>query len=201
MTKEQLDALVVFYTRVQESAEEVKKIFTSDLEYTSPELYNATVSLAEQAEALVEAIEDADENLDPEKTKIPSIEEFFKGNKTSEYVQALIDHHEGKKTIQEVRKKAQEIEPTQLPEGMESIEQLKAYVELLDEDYTTEVNDALTWIEQTYKGVADFDKTDVGVLRFYLSHCPYVYKADVDICSDDQIILAYKKQQLLKGNL
>lgn len=59
------------------------------------DLFNAALSCYEAIGELIETLEEQDENMDPEKTNLPNLDEVFAGDPASDYVDALISYKQG----------------------------------------------------------------------------------------------------------
>jgi hypothetical protein len=59
--------------------------------YDSSELYDAAINIMTKADIFVGQLEEMDENMDIEKTNIPSLDDLFEGNPVTDYVDARIN--------------------------------------------------------------------------------------------------------------
>lgn len=72
-------------------------------------LFNAALNCYSALGQLIETLEDQDENMDPEKTNLPNLDDVFAGDPASEYVDAIINLASGAGKMEDVKAAAERL--------------------------------------------------------------------------------------------
>lgn len=110
----------------------------------SKSVFDATLYLYEAVGQLIETLEEKDENLDLEKTKLPNIDGLFEGHPVNEFVNAIIDFAAGNGKSEQIASAAKKLAAYQ--QGEENPVEKK---ETLDE-FVSRVVDSLDLVDSMY---------------------------------------------------
>lgn len=167
--------------------------------------YERAVDLLHNVNILVDKLEEQDENLDLEKTKIPSIDQYFEGNPVTEYVNASFDFIKEQTLENQDRlvEAANKVKETQLKEDFndEDVEiiTLLEYIKLVDTEYAEELRNNLDMIEEYINGLESYSADDLELIRYYLKHLPNNSDHDIEMLSDRAVELAWKRKKMIEG--
>jgi hypothetical protein len=180
--------------------------------YDSSELYDAAIGIMTKADIFVGQLEEMDENMDIEKTNIPSLEDLFEGNPVTDFVDARInlamgdDSEENINTMKAAAEAINELYDVEDFDEKDDIcfedctpltctceeYSLLDYISAVDDSVTGEINETMSLIEQLLGHADSFSEDDVQILRFYMSHLPSCSFNDIEELSDRAVELAFK---------
>lgn len=86
-----------------------KTFFAQGYNIGSQEVYDAAMNLYGSVGQFIQTLEDLDENLDPNKTKLPDLDKVFEGNPVTDYVSSVIDLATGAGKVESVKEAAQKL--------------------------------------------------------------------------------------------
>lgn len=173
------------------------------------QVYKAAVYLYDAVEDFIEALEELDENMYPETTNLPNVDEIFKDHPVSDYVHSLFDVVSGSGNIDDVKEAAKRLENYQRDmhgkvkdeeEDCEGVGLLD-YIEEVDATHVDEVNENLDMIEKYLDGKSKFNDDDVKLIRYYLTHLPQHSFNEVESMEDKTVKLAYRQLQFIRSIL
>jgi hypothetical protein len=78
------------YKEIENAMTETRKLIEEGNRYDSPKVYDAAKEVLDTTEAFLTLMEDLDENMDADKTNIPSVDYLFEGLPITEFVDARI---------------------------------------------------------------------------------------------------------------
>lgn len=153
------------------------------------QVYNAAINLYDAVEDFIEALEELDENMNPETTNFDAVL--------------------GSGSIDDVKEAAKNLENYQLDmhgkvedkEGDCEDVGLLAYIEEVDATYVDKVNENLDMIEKYLDGKSEFNDDDVKLIRYYLTHLPQHSFNEVESMEDKTVKLAYRQLQFIRSIL
>jgi hypothetical protein len=185
---------------------------------STQEAYDAALYVLNSVNALIEEIADADENLDPEKTNLPDVDELFAEDPVTDYVQAAIMYAQSEGSAdaeQALKEAALKVAESQkeLAEvvcdypncgcyfgdedgcHMEALEgdNLQDHIDYTEEEYANVVMTNMDLVERELEGKTEFSLTDLYLIRYYLKHLPSNSDYTVEAMSDGALVAAWKK--------
>jgi hypothetical protein len=181
------------------------------------DVFNAAINtygaVGEFIEAM-EAEEEEDENMNPETTKLPNIDDLFEapvndfvtasiqfainGGKTEQ--QALFEAAMNLKAYQEGYE-PEEFEPCEDCDCCLAEDEGESLLEVIyaaEANHYDNVNVFMTLIEQGLDNAETFDEEDLELIRYYLKNLPDNSDYDIDMLSPRALELAYKKHKYLR---
>ena len=181
-------------------------VFEQGFGMETRQVYNAAINLYDAVEDFIEALEELDENMNPETTNLPNIDKIFKDHPASDYVHSLFDAVLGSGSIDDVKEAAKNLENYQrdmhgkVEDKEEDCEDvgLLAYIEEVDATHVDEVNENLDMIEKYLDGKSEFNDDDVKLIRYYLTHLPQHSLNEVESMEDKTVKLAYRQLQFIR---
>ena len=89
-TNEKFQKFFSSYKEIETAMTETRKLIEDGQKYDSPKVYDAAKEVLDKTEAFLTLMEDLDENMDADKTNIPSVDYLFDGLPITEFVDARI---------------------------------------------------------------------------------------------------------------
>ncbi|UJJ74840.1 hypothetical protein Goe24_00400 [Bacillus phage vB_BsuM-Goe24] len=147
---------------------------------------------------IVDELEAQDENMDPETTKLGSVDELFSANPVTDYISARFEYAKGDRSPQVTSKMlaaAKQLkEEASTPDKAELYARVKSY----DEITTHELMVLMEDIEQVFKDAEGYTSQDIEMLRFFFSNIPTNRKIDIDVASDEDIKAMWDRQKFVR---
>ena len=161
-------------------------------------VYDKAIELYSAVGQFIEALEEADENLDPEKTNIPNLDHLFLGNPVTEYVEAVMDVLSGAGKMGTVLQAAQKLAQHQAEPEEKDEMPLADYVtqfgfgELDPEEVMDVIQNVLD------RRTTEFSEDDHKLIRFYLKQKPFNNPEEIDQLSPRALELAWKRFKYMR---
>lgn len=90
MSIEKIQNFLSSYQSIEKEMAEVRRLVEEGHRYDSPKVYDAANEVLSKTESFLTLLEDLDENMDADKTNIPSVDYLFEGLPITEFVDARI---------------------------------------------------------------------------------------------------------------
>lgn len=90
MSIEKIQSFLSSYQNIEKEMAEVRRLVEEGHRYDSPKVYDAAKEVLNKTESFLTLLEDLDENMDADKTNIPSVDYLFEGLPITEFVDARI---------------------------------------------------------------------------------------------------------------
>lgn len=147
---------------------------------------------------IVDELEAQDENMDPETTKLGSVDELFPANPVTDYVSARFEYAKGnrspKVTSKMLAAAKQLREEASTPDKAELYARVKSYDEITTHELMVLMDD----IEQVFKDTEGYTSQDIEMIRFFFSNIPTNRKIDIDAMSDEDIKAMWDRQKFVR---
>ncbi|QIA28714.1 hypothetical protein [Phage f2b1] len=90
MSIEKIQNFLSSYQNIEKEMAEVRRLVEEGYRYDSPKVYDAANEVLKKTESFLTLLEDLDENMDTDKTNIPSVDYLFEGLPITEFVDARV---------------------------------------------------------------------------------------------------------------
>ncbi|WCS69924.1 hypothetical protein Goe27_00410 [Bacillus phage vB_BsuM-Goe27] len=196
ISNESAKNLCVLLNSTQRLEEKVKHLKPRDvsLDRLLREIWDIKVVV----DKLVDELEAQDENMDPETTKLGSVDELFPTNPVTDYVSARFEYAKGnrspKVTSKMLAAAKQLREESSTPDKAELYARVKSYDEITTHELMVLMDD----IEQVFKNAEGYTSQDIEMIRFFFSNIPTNRKIDIDAMSDEDIKAMWDRQKFVR---
>lgn len=207
MEKEIMDEQFEFGRVVVRVSESVSKLFetaTKSNSINSPELYEVALDILKKANNLVDYIENHDENLDAENSKLGEVvEELFKEDPVTDYVNAKLKYKEdeSKDNLNKMYAAGAKLEKHQQSKENNKMTGLVEWIRRTEDAYHAEMYDIMNKIEELYANKSEYTAEEVEILRVYLRNLSDNSPETIEAVSDKAVTLAFRAIMRKKGLL